>query len=370
MTTDSPAAAPALKEIFDRARFQHIAAETATVWPGFDRKRFVGLATSGLHELGIMQRMRRTAESLQATLPPDFAEAVGIIRQLAPRIGHGFAAIALPEYVALYGRQHHRLSMEALRDLTRYGSAEFAIRHFLLEDFDATLAVMRDWARDDNEHVRRLASEGSRPRLPWSFQLKPVLADPALTLPILEALQDDPSLYVRKSVANHLNDISKDSPDWLLDRLADWPTERTHTGWIVRHALRTLIKKGDSRALGLIGTTGRPSVRVDAFAVTPSALKLGDRVFLNASLVSTSATTQRLVVDYAVHYVKKNGNASRKVFKLRETELAAGAAQSFAISQVVRDFTTRKHHPGFHRVELMVNGEVVAETGFSLDIPK
>lgn len=366
MTTETPPAAPALKEIFDRARLQHFATETAAIWPAFEQRQFLTLATDGLDALGIMQRMRRTAESLKATLPPDFPEAVEIVRQLAPRIGHGFAAIALPEYVALYGQAHHRLSMDALRHLTQYGSAEFAIRHFLSQDFERTLAVMKEWASDANEHVRRLASEGSRPRLPWSFQLKPVLADPSLTLPILATLRDDPSAYVRKSVANHLNDISKDSPDWLLERLADWPAEKPRTAWIIRHALRTLIKKGDGRALALIGTTGRPSVRVDAFAVTPEAIRLGDRIALTGTLVSTSDRAQRLVIDYAIHYVKKNGSASRKVFKLRETELEPGASQALAIGQTVRDFTTRKHHSGFHRVELLVNGEVVAEGGFSL----
>ncbi|MGE0281945.1 MAG: DNA alkylation repair protein [Rhizobiaceae bacterium] len=359
---------PALKEIFDRARLRHFAAETKAIWPAFDDERFVALATDRPDDLGIMQRMWQTAVSLQATLPQDYPAALDVLTALAPRINHGFASITLSEFVALYGLEHFDRSMAALRYFTRYGSAEFAIRHFLARDLARTLAVMRGWADDDNEHVRRLASEGSRPRLPWSFQLKPIIADPSLTMPILEALKGDPSLYVRKSVANHLNDFSKDHPDWLLDRLQDWPTTARPTDWIVRHALRTLIKKGEPRALSLIGTTGKAEVRIDTFKVSPTKIRLGDRIALTVTLTSTADRQQRLVADYAVYYVKKGEKPSRKVFKLKELDLPAREKVDLAISQVVRDFTTRKHYAGFHRVELMVNGDVLAESGFTLHI--
>jgi 3-methyladenine DNA glycosylase AlkC len=226
---------------------------------------------------------------------------------------------------------------------------------------------MCDWAEDENEHVRRLASEGSRPRLPWSFQLKNLVADPSPTGPILERLKADPSLYVRKSVANHLNDIGKDHPELLVERVSAWDLADRHTAWIVKRALRTLIKRGDSRALALIGTTGKAEIRVEVFAVEPARIKLGERITARAKLRSTSNTAQRLVIDYAVHYHKKNG-ISRKVFKLKETELPPGRECELAISQTVKDFTTRKHNAGFHRVELVVNGDVVAETGFDLAI--
>lgn len=363
--TDTTAAAPALKEIFNRERLRHVAVEAAAVWPGFDQKRFMELVTAELDDLGIMQRMRQTAVSLHETLPGDFRRALPILEELAPRVGHAFAAISLSEFVALYGREHFDLSLDALKFLTRFGSSEFAIRHFLVADFDRTLGAMRAWAEDENEHVRRLASEGLRPRLPWSFQLKNLIADPSPALPILEALKNDPSLYVRKSVANHLNDISKDNADLLLGRLAGWDMADGHTAWIARHALRTLIKKGDPKALALIGATGKADVRVEAFAVEPARIRLGERITTKVKLASTTDSAQRLVIDYAVHYPKKNG-ISRKVFKLKETELAPNSGCDLAISQTVKDFTTRKHNAGFHRVELMVNGEVLAESGFDL----
>ncbi|HEV2504752.1 MAG TPA: DNA alkylation repair protein [Mesorhizobium sp.] len=361
-----PQAAPALKEIFDRAWLGHFARQTAAIAPGFDAERFLSLATDNLDALGIMQRLRQTAVSFQATLPPNYGAALEILDALAPHINHGFASIVLSEFVALYGQDHFDLSMRALHSFTRYGSGEFAIRHFLARDFERTLAVMVNWADDDNEHVRRLASEGSRPRLPWSFNLKTLVSDPAPTAPILEALKSDSSLYVRKSVANHLNDITKDNPERVIERVGGWDMQNAHTAWIVKHALRTLIKKGDVDALRLIGSTGTPEVSVEHFAVTPARIRLGERIMLNARIVSTANSKQKLVIDYAVHYVKKAGTASKKVFKLKEIELAPAARTELNISQVVRDFTTRKHHAGQHHVELIVNGETLATSGFDL----
>lgn len=356
---------PLLKEIVNRARLAHIAQETAAITGRFDAARFEALATENLDALGIMQRLRRVATSLHLALPGRYAENVDVLCALAPRINHGFASIAMAEYVALYGQDHFELSMEALRFLTRFGSAEFAIRTFLARDLERTLTVMEGWARDEDEHVRRLASEGSRPRLPWSFQLKALVADPQPVSGILDALKSDPSLYVRKSVANHMNDITKNHPEWVLERLAQWPMDNPQTKWIARHALRTLIKKGDRGALAVIGAGSRAKVRVENFAVSPAAITLGERIKLGACIASTCDEPQRLVIDYAVHYVKK-GAPSRKVFKLKEVDLDSAGICELSAGQLIRDFTTRKHYAGRHRVELMVNGEVLAESGFDL----
>lgn len=344
-----------------------MAQETSAVWPGFDPERFLALALDGIDELGIMQRVRRTAQCYRATLPEDFSAASDILCRLGPRVNHAFAAIALAEYVALYGRDDFDRSMKVLHHLTRFGSAEFAIRPFLRDAPDRTLEILRGFAEDENEHVRRLASEGSRPRLPWSFRLSAFAVDPSLAFPILDSLKADPSLYVRKSVANHLNDISKDHPDWLLDRLEAWSRDDPQTTWIVKHALRTLIKKGEPRALALVGATGEARVRVEGFSVTPETVRLGSHVTVAAEIVSTADRPQHLVADYAVHYVKKNGGPSRKVFKLKTFDLAPGERQALSIRRAIRDFSTRTHNAGHHRVELMVNGKVLAEGGFTLE---
>src|SRR3569623_3777895 len=253
MSTSPPDAAPALKEIFNAARIDHIARETRAVFPAFDAGHFPALCRDGLAALSLLARLRRVTEALRATLPDDYHAALDVVRALAPRLDSSFVTMVLPDYAALYGQEDFDVSMEALKFFTVFGSSEFAVRHFLRRDLPRGLATMARWAHDENEHVRRLASDGSRPRLPKTIKLAAVIADPSLTRPIVETLKADPSRYVRKSVASHLNDIARDNPDWLLGRVESWPRDNAATNWIARHALRTLVKRGDRRALARAG---------------------------------------------------------------------------------------------------------------------
>lgn len=360
--------APALKEIFNRARIQHIAEEAEDVIADFDARAFTRFVTSGIDELSIMQRMRRVAEGLHVAGSGTYKKRLRGLYELAPRLNNGFVAIALSEYVALYGADDFTTSMEALSHFTRFGSGEFAIRHFLKADLARTLAVMRGWTTSDNEHVRRLASEGSRPRLPWSFHLEPLMRDPSPLAPILDAMNADPSDYVRRSVANSLNDIGKDNPDWMLSRIASWERSAPETVWVVKHALRSLIKKGDQRALALIGAGEPARVQLRAFTVSPKRIRLGERITLNVELTSKASREQRLVVDYAIHYVKKSGGSAPKVFKLKTVTLGAKATVVLARTQTIAAFTTRVHYSGAHDVELLVNGKSLGRTSFVLTV--
>jgi 3-methyladenine DNA glycosylase AlkC len=366
--SDTPA--PALKEMFNEARYRKMARDVAAVHPRFDQKRFLALTLPGLEPLALLQRLRRATEALRATLPAEYPAALDVLRALAPLHGEGFTALVLPDFVGCYGLDDFDRSLDALKFFTTFGSSEFAIREFLRRDLHRTLKVMVKWSRDDNEHVRRLASEGSRPRLPWSFKLTALIADPSPVAPILENLKADPSLYVRKSVANHLNDITKDHPAWVLDRIDAWDLENKYTAWIAKRALRTLIKNGDRRALGVIGAGQRAQIRLDAFSVSPRRLKLGAALTLSCSLTSTALKPQKLVIDYTIHYVKQSGAVSAKVFKWKEITLAPGAALTLTKRQRVQDFTTRKHCTGKHAVELMVNGERFSAGEFDLVLAK
>jgi 3-methyladenine DNA glycosylase AlkC len=357
----------ALKHIFNRQRLEHIADQATAVCPAFDRSRFLALCSDGAENLSVMQRMRRVATSLHAALPGGYRQNLKVLRRLAPRIDNAFVCLALSEYVAIHGLDDFDASMDALKFFTTFGSAEFAIRPFLLQDLERTMAVMHEWAGDADEHVRRLASEGCRPRLPWAGRIPALAADPWRAEPILQRLRSDPALYVRKSVANHLNDITKDHPAWVMARLESWPLETDrHSAWIARHALRTLIKEGDRRALAIVGAGAAPEVSVIEFSVQPTALHLGDRLCLKLTLRSTARGSQRLVVDYTIHYVKAAGHASPKVFKWKTLDLLQGGAVTLQRSQVVRDFSTRKHHPGRHEVFVTVNGERVAQSVFEI----
>ncbi|MEQ1858969.1 MAG: DNA alkylation repair protein [Chthoniobacteraceae bacterium] len=362
--------APALKEWFNEARYRQIARDVAAIHRGFDTRRFLALTLPDLAPLALLARLRRATEALRATLPDDYATALDVLRELAPSFDHNFVSLVLPDFVGLYGLDDFDRSLDALKFFTTFGSSEFAIREFLRRDLPRTLRTMERWSRDDNEHVRRLASEGSRPRLPWSFKLTALIADPSPVAPILENLRADPSLYVRKSVANHLNDITKDHPAWVLDRLATWDLGHPHTAWIAKRALRTLIKMGDRRALGVIGAGERARIQLDAFSVSPRRLQLGETLTFACTITSTARRAQKLVIDYAIHYVKQSGTASAKVFKWKETTLAPGASLTLVKRQRIQDFTTRKHHAGKHAAELMVNGERIAEGAFNLVLAK
>jgi len=253
-----------------------------------------------------------------------------------------------------------------LHALTQRFTAEWAIRPFIVAHPGLAFATLQGWTRDPSAAVRRLVSEGSRPRLPWGLQLKSLIADPSPTLPLLEALMDDESDSVRKSVANHLNDIAKDHPglvaEWVERHLPDAGPERRA---LLRRACRTLIKRGDARVLAAWGHGGR--LRGDAaLRITPGRLALGDSLTLEVTLRPRCRTAQSLVIDYAVHHVKADGGTSPKVFKGWALQLAPGAARVLRKSHPVKPITTRRYFSGTHRVELLINGRVAAQAAFEL----
>jgi 3-methyladenine DNA glycosylase AlkC len=223
---------------------------------------------------------------------------------------------------------------------------------------------MNTWAEDKNHHVRRLASEGSRPRLPWSFKLDDIIKNPDLALPILEKLKDDTELYVKKSVANHLNDISKDNTDWMLNVLTSWDKTNANTLWIIKHASRTLIKKGNTQSLLLFDFEKNVKVEVINFKLDKSRLQMGDVLQFEFDVRSLKPSTQKLVIDYAIHYCKQSGVLSPKVFKLREVLLPARGSVHLAKKHSFQDFTTRKHYPGRHIIEILINGKIAHRKEF------
>nr|WP_275116098.1 DNA alkylation repair protein [Aliiroseovarius subalbicans] len=269
------------------------------------------------------------------------------------------------EYVARHGQDHFDLSLQTLAAFTSGFSSEFDVRPFLDADLPRAMGHVTRWAQDENEHLRRLASEGTRPRLPWGMQLKGLIADPAPILPVLDALRDDPSEYVRRSVANNLNDIAKDHPDLVARIAADWLVDASPARVkLVRHACRTLIKVGHPGALAAFGYHP-PKLRA-SLAVTPATARMGDDLCLDLTLAGTNAAPQALVVDYVLHYVRARGKTGPKVFKWTQLELAPDAPRTLTRVHKLREVTTRRHYPGLHRIEAQVNGQVVAEAAFTL----
>jgi 3-methyladenine DNA glycosylase AlkC len=357
-----------LKELFNRAFYECFAAEFGRVYRDFDPTAFVSDVTSGFEELSLNERLRNTSVQLFKQLPRDFNKAVDVMYEVIPCLPTGYTTLVFPDFVAQYGQQHVERSMEALKFFTRFGSSEFAIRTFLKNDFHGTLPYLYQWAGDENHHVRRLASEGSRPRLPWSFKLPEVISDPKLTQPILERLNADPELYVRKSVANHLNDFSKDNPGYMLELVSRWDRSNPHTAWIVKHGTRTLIKKGNAASLDVFGFEKDVRVRIDGFSLGQEQLRLGETLAFGFTVVPEKDTPQKLVIDYVIHYRKSSGELSPKVFKLKELELLASHPVTITKKQVIKDFSTRKHFAGEHILEIQVNGKILGKKSFWLDL--
>lgn len=355
-----------LKEMFNLAHFERLAKVVGAIAPAVKRSALLKDLMHGNEERELNARMRHASNTLRKHLPDDFRRSVDTLKDVAERMPRGYTALLYPDFVGQFGHDDPAFSLDALRHFTSFGSSEFAVREFFRRDPKGTLKVMRAWAEDENEHVRRLASEGSRPRLPWSFRLDAVLRDPKLTTPILERLRADDSLYVRKSVANHLNDFSKDHPKYMVDLLRSWDLKHPHTAWIAKHASRTLIKAGQVDALALFAFDSKVKVRVDELVLSPKRVKLGETLEFSFNVTSEATSAQRLVIDYAIHYRKANGGTAKKVFKLKELELGPKARANITKRQRFVDFSTRKHYSGEHVVEVMVNGKERVTAAFEL----
>ena len=310
-------------------------------------------------ELAFKQRVRRIATELNRYLPADFEQAATHLETIALEFP-GLPGIVFPDYIEVYAPSDAwNRAMLALERLTRHSTSEFAVRRFLLADQKRFLEVATQWSQSNDEHIRRLASEGTRPRLPWGQMIPSLIADPRPVLPILDALLEDDALYVRKSVANHLNDIAKTHPELVIERLERLGTH-PHTDWILRHASRTLLKQGHRDVLKAFGLVTRGTVTVDELTVTPTLAIGGELAF---SFHVTTTEPQVLRIEYVIDYVKKRGT-SQKVFRISERQMTG--RETFAKRQSFRNLTTRVHYPGTHQLTILINGEAYATTEFDV----
>lgn len=369
--------------------------------PTFPTAVFVQHIVPQLDNLELKERVAVFSQALRHHLPADYPQAVEILLGiLGPELPEaegmftdGWLLMPIAHFVEVYGLEHFEVSVRAMYEITKRHSSEFTIRPFLIRYPEQMLAILHQWAYDPSPHVRRLVSEGTRPRLPWAMRLPAFIADPAPTLALLEHLKDDPSEYVRRSVANHLNDIAKDHADMVVETLAKWLGEISEpysvsstqlekqklgtnnevltTGnrqWIARHALRSLVKAGHPGALALLGYGGETAVSLHNFQLEPATIQLGQVVKFGFELRSETAETQNLVVDYVVHHVKANGSTSPKVFKLTTCKLAGHQTIQIAKNHAIKPITTRVYYPGEHRIEVQVNGRILGGGIFQLAV--
>jgi 3-methyladenine DNA glycosylase AlkC len=355
-----------LKDFFSPALVRRLAADVARVHPAFPARPFVRQACAGLDDLELLDRGRHISRALGAHLPASYPDAIDVLlRSLGPEHqsdeleGAGMAPFYyMPHlvFVAERGLDHFDLSLRAQHELTRRFSAEFSIRSYIAKDPERTFAAFLKWSKDRNPHVRRLVSEGSRLRLPWGTRVAWLDANPQRVLDLLERLKDDPASVVRRSVANNLNDLGKVHPALLIRTCRAWlegASEERRA--LVEHALRSAVKRGSPDALRLLGYGAKPSVAIDDVRFEPRRVAIGGRVAVSFVVRSRSKTTQSLLVDVAVHFVKATGT-SRKVFKLKRVTLAPRERAAFRATVSLKVHTTRKPRPGVHEVDVVVNG--------------
>lgn len=347
-------------------------------YPSFNYVRFVNRCLAKLETLELKDRAIHIGETLWQELPLPPAEAIDIVQQAIQPVPlleaddsvDRWMLFPINALLSAHGLEAWDASMTLLPEVTKRYTAEFGIRRFLNENPRKMLPLLKRWAKDPDPNLRRLVSEGTRPRLPWGEQLTSFINDPSPVLPLLELLKDDPSAYVRRSVANNLNDISKDHPDTLLDVVTQWlPQADAPRRRLIKHACRSLVKQGHPRCLKLLGYRP-PQLSIPHFAVSPQKINLGQPLKIALQLESLAKREQNLIVDYCFHLVKANGKTAGKVFKGHVLLLAALTKKSLTKTFHLKAISTRRYYTGENTIELLVNGQSLARGTFHLSVPR
>lgn len=369
------------KNFFNPSMITQMGTHLARCNSDFDDKAFIRLATDGLEPLELKQRSDHILSALEATLPDDFNAAGNLLvsalhpvddvdlssQSMDERGIRGWAVMPMADYFARHGLGHFDFSMDALKEMTKRSSSEFAVRPFLDSNPDRAMRYILNWAKDESYHVRRLASEGTRPRLPWGMRLTKFVTDPSPVLPVLEILKDDPEEYVRRSVANNLNDIAKDHPDLVSGIAGNWLAGRPDSTRkkLVRHACRTLIKQGHQNTLKAFGYA-EPQVSLASLSLDANKVHFGQNLRISVELHSETDGAQDLVIDYVMHHRKANGETSPKVFKWKTVTLPGRTDARLEKTHAFKPITTRTYYGGAHAVEIQINGLPFGRAEFEL----
>ncbi|MCC6411640.1 MAG: hypothetical protein IT270_08275 [Saprospiraceae bacterium] len=354
-----------LKNLVNTSLLRSAGADLKAVYPAFDQDKWEKLVFEdpAFPNLELKQRFRLVAATLRPVLPPDLKEALDVVQKtvqhMIDREGEKLTYLYgfLNDFVEIYAIDEPELAIPVFETVTRWCSAEFAVRPFILRYPERMFRQMMLWSEHPSPMVRRLSSEGFRPRLPWGLGIPALKKDPSVLLPMLEKLKNDPAETVRRSVANNLNDIAKDHPDIVLDIARRWKGISPETDWIVRHASRGLLKKGNASALAHFGFEhGIEGVTVSDLTCDAS-VHIGDRFSFSFVIHNESTETKTVRLEYTIVYQTKSGKPSRKTFKIKEGKMAPGARETVSRTQRFEDFTTRKHYPGEHKIEIVLNGK-------------
>lgn len=351
-----------LKDLYNPKFYQQFSSIAEKVVPTFETKKFTKLIfDKNWKEKELKDRMKHTSSVLHEFLDPDFKSAADQIKELIKELRRnnipaGFEYMFFPDYIEQYGLHDFKTSVKAMEFITTFTSCEFAVRPFILNYKDQMLKVMYQWSLHENHHVRRLASEGSRPRLPWAMAIPELKKDPAAILPILNNLKCDNSEYVRRSVANSINDIAKDHPAIVLKIAKQWKGISKETDGIIRHGSRTLLKQGHPEVLSYFGLINSKKIKISDFELKKSKIKIGEDLHFSFELKNEESKVQTIRLEYAIHYLRQNGTYSKKVFKISEKKYAPKETVNIQRKQSFRIITTKKFYPGKQKISLTLNG--------------
>ena len=350
-----------LKDEYNKPFIQELGNKLKSVSTSFDTDSFTrAIINKDWEQRELKDRMRFITNNINTHLNHSYPKQIELLSKIVADYG-GLKGMVFPDFIQVYGLDDLTTSLSAMELFTQYSTAEFAIRPFIEKYPTEAMQQMVLWSTHENHHLRRLASEGCRPRLPWAPKLSEFITNPSPVLPILEELKSDASLYVRKSVANHINDISKDHPKLVLALTEKWYGEKPHTNWIVKHALRTLLKKGDKKALAIFGLDDSKNLETTNLTLSESTLQIGEFLHFEFDVSNNSKQNRNIRLEYKVAFVKANGSTSNKVFQLSEFSLKANSKKHFKRKQWFKELSTRKHYPGEHKITLVINGDEKSE---------
>lgn len=372
------AMADLMKDSLNLVAVEKIATSLKTTWNEFDSDGFIKAAMDGLEQLELKARVNHLIEVLHIYLQDDFMRTGDILIATGEKWGtftglsnfSGFAIWPLIDYVSVYGLEHPEKALDVLEVLTPLFSAEFAIRPFINQHFELTCKRFNDWIKHEDEHVRRLVSEGMRPRLPWGLQLKQFIKDPTEVMKLLEQLKDDEAEYVRRSVANNLNDISKDHPKLVVDTCKNWlkkapKSKLENRTWVAKRATRGLVKQGYPPVFAILGFSETLDIVVGDMRLNNKLIKMGEALEFSFELKSN--IDQKFVLDFAIHFMKSNGKLAAKTFKLKNMDMKKGEKIQIKKQQTFKPISTRKYYSGQHKLELLLNGETSTMIEFTLE---
>lgn len=371
------------KNMYNKEFFDRFTKDLKVVIPDFDTHKFVSQIMDD--EWGNRELKQRTAHIttiLQKFLPTDYKDAIAKIFELLDHIkktqpdssiidDSKFGLMLesgwiLDNYVEQFGLGDYQTSIEAIERITQFTSCEFSVRPFIIKYPNEMMMQMLAWSDHKHWGVRRLASEGCRPRLPWAMALPHLKKDPASIIPILVNLKNDPARFVRLSVANNLNDIAKDNPDVVIALVKRWQGESEEIDWIIKHGCRTLLKQGNSEVMELFGLGSVKNISIDNFQLSTPKVKIGDSLEFSFDLVNNNKKKSKIRLEYGVYYQKANGTLSKKVCKISEKDYKENTITSITRKHSFKVVTTRKFHLGLHQVAIIINGNELDKYDFEL----